>query len=114
MPIDILFDFAAIHIKGDAAADADLRIDFDFTDVDGTWTMWVARGVLNARKGASPDAQATVRGPKGALVAVLLQAGAGEALEATGKLVVDGDASALKSYGTLLDSFDADFPLVTP
>ena len=34
--------------------DVDLRIDFDFTDLDETWTMWVRRGVLNARGAAHP------------------------------------------------------------
>jgi hypothetical protein len=35
--------------------------------------MWIWRGVLNARRGASPEAQLTVAGPKAALVATLLQ-----------------------------------------
>lgn len=72
MPIDILFDFAAVHVIGDQAAKADLRIDFTFTDLDETWTVWVRRGVLNARSGASPDTQLTVSGPKAALVGVVL------------------------------------------
>jgi alkyl sulfatase BDS1-like metallo-beta-lactamase superfamily hydrolase len=73
MPIDILFDFASVHVIGDEAAKADLRIDFTLTDLDETWTVWVNRGVLNARRGASPDAQFTVAGPKAALVGVVLQ-----------------------------------------
>lgn len=78
MPIDILFDFVAAHIKGPDAAAVDLRIDLVFTDEDQTWTMWVKRGVLNSRQGASPDTQLTVSGPKAALVGTLLQSGAGE------------------------------------
>ena len=54
MPIDILFDFAAVHVIGDQAAQADLRIDFTFTDLDETWTAWVKRGVLNARQAPPP------------------------------------------------------------
>ena len=54
MPIDILFDFASVHVIGDQAANADLRIDFTFTDLGEIWTVWVKRGVLNARRGASP------------------------------------------------------------
>ena len=54
-----------------------LRIDFVFTDRgDEAWTAWVKRGVLNARKGASPNTQLTVSGPKAALVGALLQPGA--------------------------------------
>ena len=73
MPIDILFDFVAVHVDGEKAAEADLRIDFTFTDLDETWTMWIKRGVLNARRGASPDTQLTVSGPKAALVGVVLK-----------------------------------------
>jgi alkyl sulfatase BDS1-like metallo-beta-lactamase superfamily hydrolase len=114
MPIDILFDFAAIHVKGDAAADADLRIEFEFTDRDETWTMWLARGVLNARKGASDQAQAMIRGTKGLLVQVLLQPASAAELAAAGNITIEGDPDVLTTYGQLLDSFDADFPMVTP
>jgi alkyl sulfatase BDS1-like metallo-beta-lactamase superfamily hydrolase len=55
---------AAVHVIGDEAAQVDLRIDFTFTDLDQTWTVWVRRGVLNARRGASPDTQLTVSGPR--------------------------------------------------
>lgn len=48
MPIDILFDFAAIHLIGDKAADVALRVDFAFSDQGETWTRSVRRGVLNA------------------------------------------------------------------
>ena len=52
MPIDILFDFVAVHIKGPEAADVDLSDELVFADHDETWNLWVRRGVLNARRGA--------------------------------------------------------------
>jgi alkyl sulfatase BDS1-like metallo-beta-lactamase superfamily hydrolase len=114
MPVDILFDFAAVHIIGEAAAKADLRIDFTFTDLDQTWTMWVKRGVLNARNGASPDTQLTVAGPKAALVGVILQPAAASQLAQAGKIKLDGDQSVLATFSGLLDSFDPNFNIVTP
>ena len=60
MPIDILFDFAAVHVNGEEAAKVDLRVNFTFTDLNETWTAWVKRGVLNARKDAVGDAQLTI------------------------------------------------------
>ena len=114
MPIDILFDFAAVHLIGDKAATADLRIDFRFTDLDETWTMWIARGVLNARRGASPDAGLTVSGPKAALVGALLKpAGAGQLAQA-GAITLDGDELLLQTLAGLLDDFDPNFDIVTP
>ncbi|MFC8449281.1 alkyl/aryl-sulfatase [Kitasatospora sp. NPDC057223] len=114
MPIDILFDFAAVHLIGDRAATAELRIDFHFTDLDETWTMWIARGVLNARRGASPDTLLTVSGPKAALVGVLLKPAGAAALAASGAITLDGDDLVLQTLAGLLDDFDPDFGIVTP
>ncbi|MFK0193969.1 alkyl/aryl-sulfatase [Kitasatospora sp. NPDC090308] len=109
MPVDLLFDFAAVHVVGERAADADLRIDFRFTDPEETWAMRVRHGVLNARRGASPQAGLTVSGPKAALAGVLLgQTAAAKAVER------DGDGRLLEEYWALLDEFDPNFPMVTP
>ena len=114
MPIDILFDFAAVHVIGERAADVDIRIDFVFTDLDQTWTVWVRRGVLNARRGASADAQLTVTGPKAALVGVVLQpAAAGTAGEGR-KDHPRRRPAVLETFAALLDEFDPDFAIVTP
>jgi alkyl sulfatase BDS1-like metallo-beta-lactamase superfamily hydrolase len=115
MPIDILFDFAAVHLIGDKAATADLRIDFRFTDQDDTtWTMWIRRGVLNARPGAHPDTRLTVTGPKPAVVASLLNPAGAPQLAQAGKITLDGDKNALQTLAGLLDTFDPNFAIVTP
>ncbi|MGW5317408.1 alkyl/aryl-sulfatase [Nocardia thailandica] len=114
MPMDILFDFVAIHVIGDAAADADLRIAFDFTDVGEQWHLWVRRGVLNARRGVGPEPQLTVTGPKPALIGVLLRPSGAEDLVASGAVTTEGDRSALARLAALLDTFDPAFPIVTP
>ncbi len=114
MPIDILFDFAAVHVDGDKAAEVDLRIDFVFTDLDETWTVWVRRGVLNARRGASADTHVTVSGPKAALVGAVLQPAAAGKLAEAGQLTLDGDATVLQTYAGVLDEFDPNFNIVTP
>ena len=114
MPIDILFDFAAVHVIGETVADVDLRIDFAFTDLDETWTVWVRRGVLNARRGASPDTQLTVTGPKAALVGVVLKPSAAGQLAQAGKIELTGDSSVLDTFAGVLDEFNPNFNIVTP
>jgi len=114
MSIDILFDFAAVHLIGDKASEADIRIDFAFTDLGQTWTVWVRRGVLNARVGASPDTQLTVSGPKAALVGDVLQPAAAEKLSAAGKIQLDGEKSALTEFAGLMDEFDPNLNIITP
>ena len=114
MPIDILFDFAAVHVIGEKAAEVDMRIDFTFTDLDETWTVWVRRGVLNARRGAAPDTQLTVTGPKAAIVGVVLQPAAAGRLAAAGKIELVGDSSVLETFAGVMDEFDPNFAIVTP
>ncbi|MEV4204283.1 alkyl/aryl-sulfatase [Nocardia salmonicida] len=114
MPIDILFDFVSVHIIGEKAAHVDLRIDLDFTDAAEQWTMWIRRGVLNARRGKSGQAQLTVAGPKPFLVSVLLDPDSAAKLAEGVKITLDGDTTVLDTYGSLLDEFDPAFPIVTP
>jgi hypothetical protein len=49
-----------------------------------SWTRWIRRGVLNARRGRHRTRNLTACGPKAALVGALLQPGAGAKLAATG------------------------------
>ncbi|WP_410876962.1 alkyl/aryl-sulfatase [Nocardia sp. A7] len=114
MPLDILFDFVSVHIIGEKAAHVDLRIDLDFTDAAEQWTMWIRRGVLNARRGKSDQPQLTVSGPKPFLVSVLLAPDTAAKLAEGGKITLDGDTTVLDTYGPLLDEFDPAFPIVTP
>lgn len=114
MPVDILFDFVAIHLVGERAAGADITIDFDFTDIGQQWTMWVRRGVLNARRGRAPGRRLSVAGPKRALTGVLLKPATAGALADSGAVRLDGDRAALTELAALLDEFDPLFPIVTP
>ncbi|NGO74149.1 MBL fold metallo-hydrolase [Streptomyces sp. YC504] len=115
MPIDLLFDFAAVHINGPAAADVDIRVNFTFTGpAEQPWTMWVHHGVLNARPGHAADAQLSVSGPKPALAALLLKpAAAAEALAQQG-MTAEGDVTALDRLAEVTDAFDPHFNISVP
>jgi alkyl sulfatase BDS1-like metallo-beta-lactamase superfamily hydrolase len=114
MPVDLLFDFVAVHVVGEKAADVDLRINFSFTDRDETWSARVRHGVLNAWPVADPDASLTLSGTKEALSTLLLDPAG--AKELVGRLGVEtsGDLATLDRLADVLDTFDPDFPLVTP
>lgn len=114
MPADLLFDFAAVHVIGDKAADADLRINLTFTDSDDEWTMWIRNGVLNARRSHVPGAALTVAGEKAAIAMVLLAPAVAKAWVDAGTLTAVGDLGVLDSYAEVLDEFDPAFNLVTP
>ncbi|MEU6586045.1 alkyl sulfatase dimerization domain-containing protein [Nocardia sp. NPDC046763] len=114
MPIDILFDFVAVHVIGEKASGVNISINLDFTDSGQQWTMWVRRGVLNARQGRADGARVTVSGPKAALVKVLLTPGCAGELAGSGAITLDGEVTALGELAALLDDFEPTFPIVTP
>lgn len=114
MPAELLFDFAAVHVIGDKAAEVDIRVNVTITDTDEQWTMWVRDGVLNARPGHRPDAALTVSGGKAAIALLLLSPSSVDSWIASGALSVTGDPGVLATYASVLDQFDPGFNLVTP
>ena len=114
VPIGLLFDFVAVHIIGERAADADVRVNCTFTDSGSDWTMWVRHGVLNAREGHVDDVQLTLGGPKPAIAQLLLQPGDAAEAIAGGTVAADGDTSVLETLAALMDAFDTRFNLATP
>ena len=114
MPVGLLFDFVAVHVIGERAADIDVRINCTFTDSGSEWTMWVRHGVLNAREGHLDDVQLTVRGPEARHRPVLLQPGSATEIIASGAVATDGDTSALETLASVMDAFDTRFNIATP
>ncbi len=118
MPIDLLFDFAGVHLNGPAADSAGLaiRVNWTFTGTgdDQPWTMWIRGGVLNARPGHAKGAQLTLAGSKPALAQVLLNPS--NATELISQLDVDaeGDTGVLTELAKVTDTFDPHFNLITP
>lgn len=114
MPVDLLFDFAGVHIAGERAADVDIRINVTFLDSGGDWTMWVRHGVLNARQGHADGAQLTIAGPKAALAGILLQPANAKAVISRAGVKADGDLDVLDILASITDTFDAHFNISTP
>jgi alkyl sulfatase BDS1-like metallo-beta-lactamase superfamily hydrolase len=114
MPIDLLFDFAGVHIIGERAADIDIRINLTFEGSGGDWTMWARRGVLNAREGHADGAQLNIAGPKTALAGVLLEPANAKTVIARAGLKTDGDLDVLDTLASVMDTFDTHFNIATP
>ncbi len=114
MPIDLLFDYLAVHVVGSRAAEVDIRINLTFTDTGSDWTMWVRHGVLHARPGHVEDAQLTVSGSKPALAAVILQPKRARAAIDQYDVQTTGDIDALDVLSGVVEDFDPHFNIVTP
>jgi alkyl sulfatase BDS1-like metallo-beta-lactamase superfamily hydrolase len=114
MPIDLLFDYAGVHLIAEKADDVDISVNFSFADTKQDWNMWVRRAVLNARSGRAPGAQLTLTGPKPLLAGILLQPGKASAILESGKVTSDGDVSTLTRLADIMDTFDPNFDIATP
>ncbi|MET8650424.1 alkyl/aryl-sulfatase [Nocardia aurea] len=114
MPIDLLFDYVAVHVIGEAATHADISIDFTFTDSGGDWTMWIRHGVLNARPGHTGRARLRITGPKPQLAGILLQPTRATELIGRPGISTDGNLDVLTELADVIDTFDPNFNLSTP
>ncbi len=114
MPMEMLFDFAAVHVIGDKTDGVNFAVNVDVTDIDEKWHFWVGNGVLNARPGEGTLSQLTVRGDKPFITAFLTTPKVAKKLIADGKLTVDGDQSVIDKFVGIMDEFDPAFNISTP
>jgi alkyl sulfatase BDS1-like metallo-beta-lactamase superfamily hydrolase len=110
-----LFDAMATRLNAERAAQNNLIVAWNFTDIDEQWTLRVTNGALSTVAGKlAPDAQATVTTTRATLNSLILQEI--DAIEAfgSGAISVEGDPMALAGFLGLLDDPPHDFPIVTP
>ncbi|MEV0640933.1 alkyl sulfatase dimerization domain-containing protein [Streptomyces sp. NPDC050619] len=113
-----VFQSMAVRIHGPRAAEAGrLLLRWEFTDTGEVWTLLLSNGALTSMPGDAP------RGEKPATVLRLARTTLNTVLGGAttfaeeivgGAVVLDGDAHALITFGSLLESADPDFAIVTP
>ena len=115
LPTGQLFDAMGTRINGERAAENDLILAWNFTDIDEQWTLRVTNGALSTVAGRLDEkAAAIVTTTRATLNSLILQEI--DAIEAfsSGAISVDGDPMALAGFLGLLDDPPHDFPIVTP
>jgi alkyl sulfatase BDS1-like metallo-beta-lactamase superfamily hydrolase len=110
-----LLDAVAIQIDGPRADGVELTMDWRLPDTGESHRLTLTNGVLTHRTGApSATVDATLTIERAALDELLAGAVTLEQLAASGRMRVDGDATALARLLGLLDPPDAGFAIVTP
>jgi linear primary-alkylsulfatase len=110
-----LFDALAIQIDGPRAGDRRITLHWRFTDTGGEYAVTLGHGVLTHRPGMPRgDVDAVVSVERSAVNEVIAGSATLEALMASGRLAVDGDAGKLSELLGLLDPPDPSFAIVTP
>ncbi|WBO61929.1 alkyl/aryl-sulfatase [Streptomyces camelliae] len=113
-----IFRSLAVRVNGPRAAAAGrLLLRWEFIDSGEVWTLLVSNGALTATPGDAPRGErptAVLRLARTTLDTVLAGASTFADEIAGGTVVLDGDAHALITFGSLLDAPDPDFAIVTP
>ena len=111
-----LLDAIAVQIDGPRAGETKLSMRWSLPDTAEEFLVALENGVLRHRSGRPPQeqVQATVTIERSALDELILGRAGPEQLLGSGRLAVDGDASALGQLMSLLDPPDRSFAIVTP
>ncbi len=114
-PTTQLLDAIAIQIDGPQAGDTALSMIWVLSDVEESYRLTLANGVLTHRPQSDElAADATLTVERSALNELLLGLASLEELTSTGRVKIDGDQSVLGRLLGLLDPPDPDFAIITP
>ncbi len=115
MSSDMFFDYLAVGLDGQKAADADMTIELEFADRDEQWLLEISRGVLRYyedRRAEDPTIVLRIDRPD--FLGVLAGAVSVPKLLLQDRASLEGGLIALNRFGKLFERFKPDFEIVAP
>jgi alkyl sulfatase BDS1-like metallo-beta-lactamase superfamily hydrolase len=114
MPIVMILDYMAVRLNPEKAAGKKLKINFNFSDTNELYTVFLENSTLNNREGNADDADSTINTTRETLDSILLgQLTVEEGLK-SGAINVKGTKGKFKELQGMLDNFEFWFNIVTP
>ncbi|HIF92363.1 MAG TPA: MBL fold metallo-hydrolase [Myxococcales bacterium] len=115
MSSDLFFDYLAIGLKGEEAADVEMTVELEFPDRDEQWLLEIAHGVLRYYKARrAEDPTIVLRISRADFVGVLSGAVSLPNLLLKDQASLDGGLIALARFGRLFERFSPAFEIVKP
>ncbi|WP_250462254.1 alkyl/aryl-sulfatase [Microbulbifer litoralis] len=115
LSIEQIFDILAVRLNGPKADGVQLAIEWQFTDPNKRYAMTLEHSVLRHRAVTGDvEADLAITLDRNALNRLLVQPGSLAAQVDGGAIQLSGDPKTLAKLFSLLDSFSADFNVVTP
>lgn len=114
MPIVMILDYMAVRLNPEKAAGKKLKINFNFTDVNELYTVFLENSTLNNREGNADDADSTITTTRATLDSIMLGELAVEEGIKSGAIEVTGTKGKFKELQGMLDDFEFWFNIVTP
>ena len=115
MPMALFFDLMAVRIDGQKAADKRIVVNWDLTDTNETYTLILANGVLNQKKGRpAKNADATVTLTRSVFNAIIAKQATFTGRIFAGDVQLQGSLLKFREMMSCMDDFDLWFNIVTP
>lgn len=115
MSLGLFFDYLGVRLNAEKAADAKMKLNFDFGDQGGKYLVELENGVLNnTADGEAKDADTTITLSRDTLNSIVLGETKLDAAVTDGKVKITGDADKLTQLVSMLDNFEFWFNIVTP
>jgi len=115
MESSMIFDFLAVSLDGEKAAEVDMTVDLEFTDRSEQWLLEISNGVLRyhaARRVDHPTLSLKIA--RGDFMAVMAGAKSMPKLLLRGDADLKGGILRLAKFGKLFGKFSPDFEIVRP
>lgn len=114
MTIVMILDYMAVRLNPEKAAGKKLKINFNFTDINELYTVFLENSTLNNREGNADDADSTITTTRATLDNIMLGKLTVEEGIKSGAIKVAGTKGKFKELQGMLDDFDFWFNIVTP
>jgi len=115
MTPEMFFDYLAVHINGEKAADAKATLNVDLGKDGGKYKLELENGVLNHTANSQADnADATLTLSRETLNKIILKDETLQQAQDKGEIKVTGDADKLNVLLNSMDKFEFWFNIVTP
>jgi len=114
MPIVMILDYMAVRLNPEKAAGKKIKINFNFTDVNELYTVFLENSTLNNREGNADDADSTITTTRGTLDNIMLGKLTVEKGLKTGAIKVKDTKGKFKELQGMLENFEFWFNIVTP
>jgi alkyl sulfatase BDS1-like metallo-beta-lactamase superfamily hydrolase len=115
MSPEMFFDYLAVHINGEKAADAKSVFNVDLGNDGGKYLLELENGVLNHTADAqAKNADATITLDRATLNKIVLREETLKQAEEKGEVKITGDSTKLNEMLGYMDKFEFWFNIVTP
>ena len=115
MSSEMFFDYLAIGLDGEKAADVEMTIELEFSDRGEEWLLEISNGVLRYHADRhADDPTIKLRIDRSDFVEVLSGTAKLPKLLRQDRANLDGGLIALARFGGLFERFTPDFEIVTP